>query len=50
MTESKQEDQQLPPAEEPIEMTGAEMIWAAFEREGVDIVFGHPGGAISARV
>ncbi len=46
MTESKQEDQQLPHAEEPIEMTGAQMIWAAFEREGVDVVFGHPGGAI----
>jgi acetolactate synthase-1/2/3 large subunit len=46
MTELKQEEKQLPHAEEPIMMTGAQMIWAAFEREGVDIVFGHPGGAI----
>ncbi len=27
-------------------MTGAQMVWEAFLREGVDIVFGHPGGAI----
>lgn len=46
MTEAKQDERQLSDAEEPIAMTGAQMIWAAFEREGVDIVFGHPGGAI----
>ncbi len=45
MTEPKQ-DRQNPAQEEPIPMTGAQMIWAAFEREGVDVVFGHPGGAI----
>ena len=46
MTESNQNERQLPDAEEPVAMTGAEMIWAAFVREGVDVVFGHPGGAI----
>ena len=27
-------------------MNGAEVIMKALEREGVEIVFGHPGGAI----
>lgn len=27
-------------------MTGAKMIWEALVREGVDVIFGHPGGAI----
>jgi acetolactate synthase I/II/III large subunit len=27
-------------------LTGAEMIWATLEGEGVDVVFGYPGGAI----
>lgn len=30
----------------PREMTGAAMIWEAMVMEGVDVVFGHPGGAI----
>lgn len=30
----------------PQEMTGSEMIWESLLREGVQIVFGHPGGAI----
>ena len=34
------------PAETPQPMTGAQMIWEAFTREGVSVVFGHPGGAI----
>ena len=46
MTESNQDERQLPDAEEPVAMTGAKMIWAAFVREGVNVVFGHPGGAI----
>ena len=32
--------------ETPIMMTGGSMVWEALVREGVDIVFGHPGGAI----
>ena len=32
--------------DEPKRMTGAEMVWEALLHEGVDIVFGHPGGAI----
>src|SRR5215470_17429563 len=27
-------------------MTGAQILWAALEREGVETVFGYPGGAI----
>ncbi len=30
----------------PTEMTGAEIIWATLEGEGVDTVFGYPGGTI----
>jgi len=26
--------------------TGAQIVWEVLTREGVDIVFGHPGGAI----
>ena len=28
------------------ELTGAEIIWESLIEEGVDIVFGYPGGAI----
>ncbi len=34
------------PADEPREMTGAQMVWEAMLHEGVKVVFGHPGGAI----
>ncbi len=30
----------------PATRTGAQMIWEALVREGVDVVFGYPGGAI----
>ncbi len=30
----------------PARRTGAEIIWATLEQEGVDVVFGYPGGAI----
>jgi acetolactate synthase-1/2/3 large subunit len=33
-------------ASEAREMTGAQMIWEAIYLEGIDVVFGHPGGAI----
>jgi acetolactate synthase-1/2/3 large subunit len=33
-------------AEQPVQMTGATMIWEALYREGVRVVYGHPGGAI----
>jgi len=29
-----------------VQLTGAQMIWASLVREGVDVVFGYPGGAI----
>lgn len=32
--------------EVPLQITGAEMVWEAMVREWVEIVFGHPGGAI----
>ena len=31
---------------EPRQMTGAQMVWEALYLEGVETVFGHPGGAI----
>lgn len=33
-------------AAEPQRRTGAEMIWEVLEQEGVEVVFGYPGGAI----
>ena len=30
----------------PVQMKGAQMIWEAMVREGVRVVYGHPGGAI----
>ncbi len=30
----------------PQEMSGSRMIWESLLREGIDLVFGHPGGAI----
>jgi acetolactate synthase-1/2/3 large subunit len=32
--------------EQPRQMKGAQMVWEALYLEGVDVVFGHPGGAI----
>ena len=29
-----------------MERTGAQIVWETILREGVDIVFGYPGGAI----
>lgn len=46
MTEANLDGQQASAAEESIPMTGAQMVWEAFVREGVKTVFGHPGGAI----
>src|SRR5215831_15048738 len=34
------------PTGAPSKRTGAQLIWEALVREGVDIVFGYPGGAI----
>lgn len=42
----KQEHQNGAAAEEPTLMKGGSMVWEAMVREGVDVVFGHPGGAI----
>jgi len=30
----------------PNQRTGAALIWESLVREGVEVVFGHPGGAI----
>jgi acetolactate synthase-1/2/3 large subunit len=49
MTQTSQNGQHghLPPeAETPQPMKGATMVWEALVREGVNLVFGHPGGAI----
>jgi len=35
-----------PIPETPTPMRGAQMVWEALCREGVDLIFGHPGGAI----
>jgi hypothetical protein len=34
------------PAPSSAKRTGAQLIWEALVREGVDTVFGYPGGAI----
>jgi acetolactate synthase I/II/III large subunit len=33
-------------AHPPAKLTGSEILWATLEGEGVDVVFGYPGGAI----
>lgn len=40
------EDQRQSLNSTPREMTGAQMVWEALVAEGVNVVFGHPGGAI----
>jgi acetolactate synthase I/II/III large subunit len=35
-----------PRTQEARPMTGATMVWEALVHEGVDVIFGHPGGAI----
>ena len=53
-TEDKEAQQQNPhgraraqsAAREPVRRTGAQLIWEALVREGVEVVFGYPGGAI----
>jgi acetolactate synthase-1/2/3 large subunit len=40
-------DEQRPrPAAAPARRTGAQLLWEALVREGVEVVFGYPGGAI----
>jgi acetolactate synthase-1/2/3 large subunit len=37
----------VPAAQEtPVPMKGAQMVWEAMVREGVRVIYGHPGGAI----
>ncbi len=38
--------QQPASAAPPVRMKGATMVWEALLREGVSVIFGHPGGAI----
>lgn len=40
------EDQRQSLNSTPREMTGAQMVWEALVAEGVNVLFGHPGGAI----
>src|SRR5579872_1185362 len=42
---SKQ-NHQPKPSPNATRLTGAEILWATLEGEGVDVVFGYPGGAI----
>lgn len=43
----KRNGQPAPAAQEtPVPMKGATMVWEAMVREGVRVVYGHPGGAI----
>ena len=43
----KRNGKAAPAAQEtPVPMKGAQMIWEAMVREGVRVVYGHPGGAI----
>ena len=44
MTHAKENGKQ--PPHEPRAMTGSQMIWEALLCEGVNVIFGHPGGAI----
>jgi acetolactate synthase-1/2/3 large subunit len=48
MSESSGQSNGHPPKapETPVPMTGGTMVWEAMLREGVNLVFGHPGGAI----
>jgi len=34
------------PDAEPVQKTGAQIVWEVLVREGVEVVFGYPGGAI----
>src|SRR5438132_4019277 len=38
--------QRLSPHAEPAQKTGAQIVWEVLAREGVEVVFGYPGGAI----
>jgi acetolactate synthase-1/2/3 large subunit len=38
--------QRLSPHADPAQKTGAQIVWEVLTREGVDVVFGYPGGAI----
>lgn len=46
MTQSRQNGHRSQETEAPRPMTGATMVWEAMLQEGVNVVFGHPGGAI----
>src|SRR5690348_541363 len=46
MSTKKPSKHQPRPSAHTTRLTGAEIIWATLEGEGVDVVFGYPGGAI----
>ncbi len=45
-TRSKKTAKQIVKSENPLEMTGAEMVVRALTEQDTDIVFGYPGGAV----
>ncbi len=46
MSDSTSNGAAAPEPNQPREMRGAQMVWEAMIAEGVNLVFGHPGGAI----
>lgn len=46
MRQHHQNGHHRPDASDVREMKGGQMIWEAIYQEGIDIIFGHPGGAI----
>lgn len=46
MTQASQNGHRPHEPETPVPMKGATMVWEALVREGVNVIFGHPGGAI----
>jgi acetolactate synthase-1/2/3 large subunit len=44
--EAIQRSEPVPAADEPRSLTGSQILWETLVREGVEVVFGYPGGAI----
>jgi acetolactate synthase-1/2/3 large subunit len=46
MAEMQEARRSTVPSSAPARMTGAQILWEVLAREGVEVVFGYPGGAI----
>ncbi len=46
VAETQEQWRRALPATTPARMTGAQILWEVLAREGVEVVFGYPGGAI----